>query len=127
MTGFTTSARRIACTTRPGSEPMYVRRCPRISASSRTPPSDMRTNLRPSARAIERPSEVLPTPGGPDEAEDRPFQLADEREHRDVVEDPLLHVLEAVVVLVEHGARARDVHDVVAALVPRAARSSQSR
>ncbi len=26
---------------------------------------DMRTNLRPSARAIDLPSEVLPTPGGP--------------------------------------------------------------
>ena len=41
------------------------RRWPRISASSRTPPSDWRTNSRPVARAIERPSEVLPTPGGP--------------------------------------------------------------
>ena len=49
ITGFTTSARRIAWITRPGSEPMYVRRCPRISASSRTPPSDMRTK-----RAAER-------------------------------------------------------------------------
>src|SRR5690242_9156146 len=29
------------------------------------PPSDMRTNSRPKARAIEWPSEVLPTPGGP--------------------------------------------------------------
>jgi len=36
---------------RPGSAPMYVRRWPRISASSRTPPRDMRTNRRPSARA----------------------------------------------------------------------------
>ena len=44
---------------------MYVRRWPRISASSRMPPSEMRWNVRPSARAMERPSEVLPTPGGP--------------------------------------------------------------
>ena len=44
---------------------MYVRRCPRISASSRTPPSDMRTNSRPVARAIDSPIEVLPVPGGP--------------------------------------------------------------
>src|ERR1700674_992880 len=29
------------------------------------PPNDILTNLRSSARAIERPSEVLPTPGGP--------------------------------------------------------------
>src|SRR5215472_8510794 len=49
----------------PGIEPMYVRRCPRISASSRTPPSDTRTKSRPVARAIDLPSEVLPTPGGP--------------------------------------------------------------
>ena len=49
----------------PGIAPMYVRRWPRISASSRTPPTDMRTNLRPSARAIDWPSDVLPTPGGP--------------------------------------------------------------
>ncbi len=44
---------------------MYVRRCPRISASSRTPPSDMRTNSRPVARAIDSPIDVLPVPGGP--------------------------------------------------------------
>ena len=49
----------------PGIAPMYVRRWPRISASSRTPPTEMRTNLRPSVRAIDWPSEVLPTPGGP--------------------------------------------------------------
>ena len=49
----------------PGMAPMYVRRWPRISASSRTPPTEMRTNLRPSVRAIEWPSDVLPTPGGP--------------------------------------------------------------
>jgi len=29
------------------------------------PPSDMRTNLRSSARAMEWPSDVLPVPGGP--------------------------------------------------------------
>jgi hypothetical protein len=49
----------------PGSAPTYVRRCPRIAASSCTPPSEMRTNLRPSARAMLLPSDVLPTPGGP--------------------------------------------------------------
>ncbi len=32
---------------------MYVRRWPRISASSCTPPSDMRPNLRPSAAATD--------------------------------------------------------------------------
>src|ERR1700730_19000669 len=36
-----------------------------MSASSRTPPSEMRTYLRPMARAIDLATEVLPTPGGP--------------------------------------------------------------
>ena len=49
----------------PGIAPMYVRRWPRISDSSRTPPTEMRANFRPRARAIDLPSEVLPTPGGP--------------------------------------------------------------
>ena len=64
-TGFFDSARRSPWMICPGKAPMYVRRWPRISASSRMPPSEMRWNARPSARAMERPSEVLPTPGGP--------------------------------------------------------------
>ncbi len=55
----------MARTMRPGSAPTYVRRWPRISASSRTPPRATRTNFRPMARATDSPSEVLPTPGGP--------------------------------------------------------------
>ena len=50
---------------RPGIAPIYVRRWPRISLSSCKPPSEIRPNLRPKAVATERPSEVLPTPGGP--------------------------------------------------------------
>src|SRR5919202_1731383 len=53
ITGFIVPASRRARTRRPGSAPMYVRRWPRTSASSRTPPSDMRTNSRSVARAIE--------------------------------------------------------------------------
>jgi hypothetical protein len=64
-TGLFEPASRSARMITPGSAPMYVRRCPRISASSLTPPALMRSNLRPIAAAIERPSEVLPTPGGP--------------------------------------------------------------
>ena len=37
------------------------------------PPSAMRTNLRPSDRAIDLPSEVLPTPGGPTKQRIGPF------------------------------------------------------
>jgi hypothetical protein len=42
-----------------------VRRWPRISDSSRTPPTEILSNLRPIAVAIDLPSDVLPTPGGP--------------------------------------------------------------
>ena len=48
------------------------RRWPRISASSRTPPDEMRAKVRPSARAIDCPSDVFPTPGSPEQAEIRP-------------------------------------------------------
>ena len=57
----------------PGIAPMYVRRCPRISASSCIPPSEIRANLRPSARAMLLPSEVLPMPGGPTKHRIGPF------------------------------------------------------
>jgi hypothetical protein len=65
------------------------------------PPRETRWNLRPRARAIERPSEVLPTPGRSDEAEDRPLHVRLELEHAQVVEDAILHLLQAVVVVVE--------------------------
>src|ERR671935_76407 len=65
-TGFIVPAFFIIWMIWPGNAPMYVRRWPRISASSRTPPSDSRTNLRFIARAIDLASEVLPTPGGPE-------------------------------------------------------------
>ena len=64
-TGFAHSARRRASTMRPGMAPTYVRRCPRIVDSSRTPPTAMRSIGRPVARAIDCASEVLPVPGGP--------------------------------------------------------------
>ena len=65
MTGSSASARRIAWMIRPGIAPRYVRRWPRISASSCTPPRLSRTKRRPIARAIDWPTEVFPTPGGP--------------------------------------------------------------
>ena len=61
---------------RPGIEPTYVRRWPRISASSFTPPSERRTNLRPRALAMDLPSDVLPTPGGPTKHSSGPFILS---------------------------------------------------
>ncbi len=44
--------------------PIYVRRWPRISASSRTPPSDTCTNCRPTALAIARTMDVCPRRAG---------------------------------------------------------------
>ena len=54
---------------------MYVRRWPRISASSRTPPKDARTNLRFIALAIDEANDVLPTPGGPTKQRMEPLFL----------------------------------------------------
>ena len=45
---------------RPGSAPIYVRRWPRISASSRIPPRDMRTNCRSRARAMVEAFTIVP-------------------------------------------------------------------
>ena len=70
----------------------------------------MRTNLRPSARAIECPSDVLPTPGGPTKQRiEVPPRVGLELAHRQVLEDALLDLLEAEVVVVEHLARVREV------------------
>ncbi len=74
--GFRVPACFIPWMMRPGSAPTYVRRCPRISASSRIPPREIRRNLRPIARAIDFPSEVFPTPGGPTKHRIGPFVLS---------------------------------------------------
>ena len=57
--------------------------------------------MRPVARAIDLRERRLADAGRADEAEDRALQLLDERLHREVLEDALLDLLEAVVVLVE--------------------------
>ncbi len=85
----------------------------------------MRTNLRPSARAIERPSEVLPTPGGPTKHRIGPFSTrprSRELEHAEVLEDAILDVLEAVVILVEDRARLGQIELVVGGDRPTAPR-----
>ncbi len=104
-TAFLEPARRRPWMICPGRAPMYVRRCPRISASSRMPPSEMRWNFRPMARAMERPSEVLPTPGGPTKQRmgslpsGRIFLTARYSRMRSLI------LLQALVVLVEDRAR----------------------
>ena len=66
-------------------------------------------------RAAER---RLADAGRSDEAEDGAFEAADEAEHRDVVEDAVLDLVETVVVLVEHAPRVLDVEDVIGAFGP---------
>ena len=104
--------------TRPGRAPMYVRRWPRISASSWMPPRLIRTNLRPIARATRLAQRRLADAGGPDEREDRAADRVRERAHRQVLEDALLDLLEAVVVLVEDDRGLADVEVVLGRDVP---------
>ena len=71
-------------------------------------------------RARDRAAERrLAGAGRADEAEDRALQVALEREHRDVLEDAVLHLLEVVVVLVEDALRLGDVEAVLADRRPR--------
>ena len=49
----------------PGIAPIYVFLWPRISASSLKPPNEILTYSLPSDSAIDFPSDVFPTPGGP--------------------------------------------------------------
>jgi len=70
-----------------------------ISASSRTPPSDMRTNLRPVALAIDIPSEVC-LRGRPDEAENRALGIFHQLADGEKFEDALLDFLQAIVIFV---------------------------
>ena len=88
---------------------MYVRRWPRISASSRIPPRDIRTNSRFSDRAIDSPIDVFPVPGGPIRVRIAPdflsaldAALLAQLAHGDVLDDAILHVLEARVIGIEH-------------------------
>ena len=87
-----------------------MRRCPRISASSCMPPIEMRANLRPSERAIERPSDVLPTPGGPTKQRMGPLSTGLELQHGEVIENAVLDLFEIVVVFVEDLGRALHIH-----------------
>ena len=65
------------------------------------------------------PSEVLPTPGGPDQAQDRALELLHALLHREVLDDALLDLLEAEVVLVQHLLCAGEVVLDLGALAPR--------
>ena len=79
----------------------------------------MRTNSRPVALAIDLPSEVLPTPGGPTRHRIGPFELVGAALHGEIFEDALLDLLEAVMVRVEHLLRLLEVVLDLGALAPR--------
>jgi hypothetical protein len=81
----------------------------------------MRTNLRPIARAIALAERGLADAGRADEGEDRAADLVGEGAHREVLEDALLDLLEAVVVLVEDLGGLLDVVEVLGRDVPRQA------
>ena len=104
---------------RPGMAPMYVRRWPRSSDSSCMPPRLTRSNARPVARATDWPSDVLPTPGGPTRHRIGALRLRVQLEHRQVLEDALLDLLQAEVVGVEHLLGGRQVDRAVGRLLPR--------
>ena len=91
----------------------------------------MRTNLRPSARAIERPSEVLPTPGGPTKQMIGPRSTRPRSrvsfKHAEVLEDAIFDVLEAVVILVEDARAPRDRSSLSSVAVTHGTSTSHSR
>ena len=79
-----------------------------------------------SARAIDSPTDVLPVPGGPIEREDRARALVlldsavlAQLAHGQVLDDPVLHVLEPGVIGVEHLAGVGGVEALLRALAPR--------
>ena len=78
-----------------------MRRWPRISASSRTPPSDWRTNSRPGGARDRAAERGLADARRADQAEDRALQLVGAGLDGEIFDDPVLDLLEAVMVLVE--------------------------
>ena len=87
----------------------------------------MRVNFRPSARATDSPSDVLPTPGGPTSVmiapEPRPATgcrcaaLAPLL-HGQELDDPLFDVVEPGMVLIEDAARLGDIEAILGPLAP---------
>ena len=82
----------------------------------------MRANSRPRARATDRPSEVLPGSGRPDQRQDHAAApvvhaaLAPQAAHGQVLQDPLLDLVEPGVVGVQHLAGVGHVEVLLGAL-----------
>src|SRR5262245_21030890 len=93
----------------------------------------MPANLRLVAHAAERHADELSSERSrdraaqrsltnarrPDETQNGSIHAANEREHRDEVEDAVLHFLETVVILLEHTARVLEIVHLFASLRPR--------
>ncbi len=79
----------------------------------------MRTNLRPSDCAIDRASDVLPTPGGPTKQRIGPLHARVQLAHREVFEDAVFRLLEARVLGVHHALGLLEVDDLFGLLRPR--------
>ena len=96
-----------------------MRRCPRISASSCTPPSDRRTNLRPKRTRNRLAQRSFADARRSDEAKDRPLHAGLQPAHRQVVQNAVLHLLQIVVIGVENLLRLRDIDLAARRLLPR--------
>ena len=101
------ASRRCTCAGGRGSPP---RRARRRATGART--------CGPVARAMDSAERGLADARRADEAEDGPLQLLHQRLHREVLEDALLGLLQAVVVLVEDPLGLDDVEPVLGLLVP---------
>ena len=91
------------------------------------PPSETRTNLRPSELAIDFASDVLPTPGGPRKQRIGPLHVGIQLADRKVLDDAVLHLLEPRVVGVEHFLRSAQVERRLRSAWPTGSATSQSR
>jgi hypothetical protein len=78
----------------------------------------MRTKFRPVARAIDPAKRGLAHAGRADQAKNRPLDLAHALLHREVLEDPLLDPVQAVVVGLQHLVGVLDVLLDLGALLP---------
>ena len=65
------------------------------------PPKEMRTNLRSIALAMDLPSEVFPTPGGPTRQIMGPFDFFHQFDNRHVLGDAFFDFFKTVMIFVE--------------------------
>ncbi len=87
----------------------------------------MRTNLRPSARAIDLPSDVLPTPGGPTKHRIGPLRILLQFAHGEMFDDAFFDFFEAVVIFIEDLLRLLQIQIVFGGFRPGQTTTIQSR